>query len=162
MVILVRHHHHHHHNHYHHHHHHHHQHAIWPASSFLYAAAWAPASSHPHLSSASDAASGARLGCRAARAARPRPHLVRLTKRCGPSASSAACGWCGSRALADFSCSEPLARVELGSSSPALVGCVARSKTTSRIDGGSISSYACPRSRASPTMYSAGTRGNVV
>ena len=92
-----------HHHHYHHHHHHHHQHAIWPASSFLNAAAWAPASSHPHLSSASDAASGARLGCGAARAARPRPHLVRLTKRCGPSASSAACGWCGSRALADFS-----------------------------------------------------------
>ena len=52
-----------HHHHYHHHHHHHHQHAIWPASSFLYAAAWAPASSHPHLSSVSDAASGARLGC---------------------------------------------------------------------------------------------------
>ena len=61
------------------HHHHHHQHAIWPASHFLCAAAWAPTSSHPHLSSASDAASGARLGCRAARAARRWPHLVPST-----------------------------------------------------------------------------------
>ena len=34
---------------------------------------------------------------------------------------------------------------------------LARSKTTSRIDGGSSSSHACPRSRASPTVYAAGT-----
>ena len=85
--------------------------------------------------------------------ARFRSHLLRLTQRCGRSSSPNAGGWCGSRTVADLSRSEPLARgVEHGRSSPASIGCGARSRTTRPMHGGSSSSTSCPRSSSSPQI----------